>query len=277
MWDFFLKKLSDRTDDLSFWEHAEVLRRYLIRCLLFVCAASVTAFFFKDFLFNTVICGPATQDFITLGQLCQLGRWMGTGALCFEGAELKLINIELAGQFRWHIIISVVAGFIVSFPFIIAQLWHFVKPALTPSEASKARGTAFYITLLFVAGVSFGYFIITPLTVIFLSSYNLSSQITNQITIGSLIGTVSLLPLSTGILFELPVMIYFLSRIGLLGPGFLKRNRKYAIIIILVTAGIITPSTDAFTQLLVSVPLYLLYEFSIRVSASAVRNDNPAG
>jgi sec-independent protein translocase protein TatC len=256
---------------MSFWEHAEVLRVHLVRIIVALVVFSIGAFFFKSFLFDTLVLGPLNPDFPTYGWICKAGLFLGIDSFCFEGLELKLINIDLAGQFRWHMILSLIAGVVLTFPFAAWQLWLFVKPALKPGETKYSKGMISAISLLFFAGVLFGYFIILPLTVVFLANYQLSPLITNQITISSYISTSTLLPLSTGIVFELPVFVYFLSKIGLLTAKFLRKNRKFAVIIILILAGIITPSTDMFSQVLVALPLYVLYEISISVAARVDR------
>lgn len=251
---------------MTFWDHAEVLRRYLIRSLLAIVVFAVTAFFFKNFLFDSVILAPSDPSFITYKLFCKLGQLVNVPDLCVAKIPLQLINTDIGGQFRYHILISFIAGLILAFPVIVFQLWMFIKPALTRKEQSYSRGMVFYISGLFLIGVLFGFYIISPLTINFLASYQLSPKIENYITISSYISTVSVLSLSMGLVFELPVLIYFLSKIGMLTPQFLKKNRKYAIIIIFILAGFITPSTDMFSQLLVALPLYFLYEVSITIS-----------
>ncbi|MEI6854245.1 MAG: twin-arginine translocase subunit TatC, partial [Bacteroidota bacterium] len=253
--------------DQTFWDHADVLRKYLIRSILIILILSIAAFFFKDFLFNTIILGPKHPDFITYRFFCALGKYLHVDGLCFDEIPFILINIDIGGQFRWHMIISIVTGVIVGFPIILYQLWLFIKPALKPNELKYSRGMIFYITILFLLGVLFGYYIILPLTINFLANYELSSQIKNQITISSYISTTTWLPILTGLVFELPVLIYFLAKIGLITAKFLRKNRKYSIILILFIAALITPSTDMFTQLVVSVPFYALYEISISIAA----------
>ena len=271
MFGFLSSKLREKKDDHSFWEHVDVLRAYLIRVVLVFIVFSFAAFFFKTFLFDTIIIGPLHKEFITYGWFCELGKWLHLDSFCFESVPIKLINIDLGGQFRWHMIISAMAGFSVTFPFLMWQIWLFVKTALTKKERSSSRGIIASINVLFFAGLLFGYYIILPLSVIFLANYELSPMITNQITISSYISTTVLLPLSTGVVFELPVMVYFLTYTGLLTPKFLKKNRKYAVVIIMLIAGIITPTTDMFTQLIVAIPLYALYEISIAASGWVVK------
>lgn len=264
---FLIKKISYKSEDLTFWDHADVFRVYLLRSVLIILILSIAAFFFKDFLFNAIILGPKHPDFITYRLLCDLGRKFNIDALCFKEIPFALINLDLGGQFRWHIIISVVTGIIAGFPFILLQLWYFVKPALKPHELFHARAAIFYIIILFTLGVLFGYYVILPLTINFLANYQLSADIKNQITINSYISTTTWLPISTGAVFELPVLVFFLSKIGFVTANFLRKYRNYAVIIILIIAGIITPSTDMFSQVLVAVPLYALYEISIKIAA----------
>ena len=271
MFRFLSSKLHEKKDDYGFWEHVDVLRAYLIRVALVFIVFSFAAFFFKTFLFDTIIIGPLHKEFITYGWFCDLGKWLNLDSFCFESVPIKLINIDLGGQFRWHMIISCMAGFSVTFPYMMWQIWLFIKPALTSKEKRSSRGIFASINFLFFTGFRFGYYIILPLSVIFLANYELSPMISNQITISSYISTTVLLPLSTGIVFELPVMVYFLTYTGLLTPKFLKKNRKYAVVIIMLVAGIITPSTDMFTQLIVAIPLYALYEISIAASGWVVK------
>ncbi|MEI6764417.1 MAG: twin-arginine translocase subunit TatC [Bacteroidota bacterium] len=271
MLGFLFKKLSDKTDDMTFWEHADALRLHLIRAILAIFVLSIAAFFFKDFLFGTVIMGPAKTDFFSYRLLCRIGNYFNAPSLCIGEIPLKLINTELGGQLRWHIVLSVVAGAVVAFPYILRQLWVFIKPALKPNEIKSSRIMIFWMGLLFITGILFGYYVILPLTVVFLANYQLNSEIKNFITISSYISSATMLPLSIGLVFELPVLVFFMSKIGLLSVSFLKKNRKFAIVIVLLIAGIITPSTDMFTQLLVSFPLYALYELSIIVAKRVER------
>jgi sec-independent protein translocase protein TatC len=263
MFSFFRSALKNKSDNLSFWEHIDILRFYLITSILAIIACSIAAFFFKNFLFDVIILGPTRDDFPTYKALCWFGKFLGIDSLCVREFRINFINIELAGQFRYHLLISVVSGIIISCPFIAWQLWLFVRPALYPKELKYGRKMVYYISGLFLTGILFGYYVIVPLSVNFLASYELSPQLVNQITIGSYISIVTVLALSMGIVFELPVFIFFLAKIGLLTPGFLTRNRKYAIVIIFVAAGIITPSSDMFSMILVALPLLALYEIGI--------------
>lgn len=266
MFGFLFRSFQNKTEDIGFWDHVDVLRKYLIRSLLAIVIFSITAFFYKDFLFNSVILAPGQSSFITYRVLCKLGAALNMPELCITHIPMQLINIELGGQFQYHILISCITGIILAFPFIVYQFWRFIKPALKENEKKYSRGIVFYISTLFLIGVLFGYYVIAPLTINFLASYQLSPLIINNITISSYISTVSGLSLSMGLVFELPVLIFFLTKIGFITPQFLRNKRKYAILIIFIVAGFITPSTDMFSQIIVSLPLYLLYELSYYIS-----------
>ncbi len=266
MFGFLFRSLHKKKDDMSFWDHVDILRKYLIRAVLSIFILAIIAFYFKDFLFNSVILAPSEPSFITYRVLCKLAVFLNLPDLCVSQINLQLINIELGGQFRYHMVISFIAGIVVAFPFIIYQFWLFIKPALTVKEKHYSSGMVSYISLLFIIGVLFGYYVIAPLTINFLSSYELSSLIKNNITISSYISTITTLSLSMGLVFELPVFIFFLTKIGLITPQLMRAKRNYAIIIIFILSGFITPSTDMFTQILVSLPLYMLYELSYYIA-----------
>ncbi len=275
MLKFLLSKLAGKKEDASFWEHAEVLRSFLIKSIIAVAVLSIASFFFKDFIFNNIILGPKSKSFITYQWLCKLGRLINTDSLCVKELDFKLINLTIAGQLRWHIVISAVAGFIVALPYILFLLWRFIRPALTAREARASRFMTFYVLLLFITGLLFGYYILLPMSIYFLVNYQLSPEIVNFFTINSYISTATVLPFSTAVVFELPVLVYFLSKIGILSAAFMKKYRKHAFVVILILAAIITPSTDAFTMSLVALPFYLLFEFSILLCARIERKNNP--
>jgi sec-independent protein translocase protein TatC len=273
MFKFLFGKLLEKKDNMTFWEHADELRMRLIWSFIAITVFSVVAFFFKDIIFDQIILGPKSKDFITYKWFCKLGQLIHSDSLCIGDLKFSLINLDLGGQFRWHILISFIAGLIISFPFIAYQLWLFIKPALKPNELKYSRLMTFYITLLFIMGTLFGYYIISPLTINFLANYELSSEIHNQITIGSYISTAVILPLITGLVFELLVLVYFLTKISILSPSFLRKYRKHSFIFILILAAIITPSTDAFTMFVVALPIYLLFELSIFISKISYKGE----
>jgi sec-independent protein translocase protein TatC len=252
-------------NDLTFLEHLEVLRGHLIRSVISVMVFTVAAFLIKDFIFNTVLFAPKNSEFITNRLFCELGKLMNSARLCLNSEELDIINIDLAGQFKIHLRIAFFAGLILASPYIFTEIYRFVLPAMKDNEKKYSAGMVFYTSALFIVGILFGYYIIIPLTVNFLGGYSVSEQVANQINLKSYIGSVTSVTLSTGLAFELPIMIYFLSKVGLVTPEFMKKYRKHAIVVFLVLSGIITPP-DVISQFLVCIPLYILFEASILIS-----------
>ncbi len=260
-----MKKDTKSQKDMSFLSHLEILRWHLIRSFSSIIVLAVIAFIFHDFIFDNIILLPKEQRFYTNRILCLLGTYINVDSLCINSKPLNIINIKMAGQFSTHISVSVISGFILAFPYVFWEIWSFVKPALKENEKKHARGTVFFSSLLFAIGVLFGYFILTPLSIHFLGSYNVSNEVVNQINLNSYISTVTSVVLSSGVIFELPIVIYFLSKAGIITPSFLTRYRKHAVIVILILSAIITPA-DIFSQILVALPLLLLYEISIKIA-----------
>lgn len=253
--------------EMSFMQHLEALRWHLVRSVVVVIALAITAFFYRDFIFDTLLLAPKQADFWTYRMLCALGHKLGMGdALCIGEAPFDLINTELSGQFTMHMWVSFIAGLVAAAPYVLWEIWSFVKPALREKERKYTKGVVFFTTSLFFTGVLFGYYIITPLSVNFLGSYQVSTQVKNMIQMDSFVSTVTTITLASGIVFELPIVIYFLTKIGLMTPAFMRQYRKHAVVVILVVAAVITPSPDITSQLLVALPLYVLYELSIFVS-----------
>ncbi len=252
-------------EGMSFWAHLEELRGHLVRSFIAIFLLAIGAFIAKDIIFDYVILAPKEPYFITNRAFCYFSRLISTPALCINQNPVEIINIELAGQFKTHIIVSLIAGIIVAFPYILYEFWRFIKPALHPKEKANSRGAVLVTSLLFLTGVSFSYFLIAPLTINFLGGYQVSSMVANQIALRSYITTVTMVTFATGLVFELPIIVYFLSRVGLLTPEFMKKNRKVAFILIIGLSAIITPP-DVFSQILVGIPLYVLYEISIGIS-----------
>lgn len=252
-------------NDTSFLGHLEALRYTAIRSILVISVISIAAFFFKDFIYNQIILAPKDENFITNILFCKFGHLFNTELLCINKNNFQIINIELAGQFRSHLLITVIAGLILAFPYLLLEIWWFIKPALYSNEIKGVGSFVVVTSFLFMVGVLFGYYIIAPLTINFLSNYIISEDVVNQIKLGSYISTVVMIALSTGLVFELPVLIYFLSKFGIVTPVFLKRYRKHAILIFFILSAIITPP-DIFSQILVAIPLILLYEISIYIS-----------
>lgn len=253
--------------EMSFLDHLEALRWHLVRSAIVVVALGIALFLMKEFVFDTIILGPKHTGFLTYRLMCRFSHLIGAGDnLCINSIPFSLINTELAGQFTMHMWIAFVGGLIIAFPYVLFEIWRFIKPALSNIERNSTTGFVFFSSVLFLSGVLFSYFMIVPLTINFLGSYQVSSEISNTITLDSYISTVTTLTLATGLVFELPIVVYFLTRFGIISPAFMRQYRKHAVVVILIVGAIITPSPDISSQLLVSIPLYMLYELSIFVS-----------
>ncbi len=269
---FISKKRRTIEEEFTFMDHLEALRWHLLRSAFVILAFACVAFSYKEFLFDVLILGPKNPDFFTYKFMCHLGQKYNLGDLCVKEIKFNIINTELSGQFSKHFSVSIVSAFIAATPYVLWEIWRFIKPALHTKEQSYASGFVLVASMLFFIGVLFGYFVIVPMSINFLGSYEVSAQILNQITLDSYIGTITTLTLCAGLIFELPMIIYFLSKIGLVTAKFLSDYRRYAVLIILVAAAIITPTPDIPTQLLVSGPLYLLFEVSILVARRVEAN-----
>ncbi len=257
------KKEPEKT--MTFWDHLDELRMHILRTLIAIVVLAIIAFLNREIIFDQIILGPSTSDFITNRWLCKIGELLSINALCIEDMKLQIINIKMSGQFLTHMYISIVAGFILSFPYMLWEIWRFVKPAMHTEEKKYSQGGIFISSILFLMGILFSYYLIVPLTVNFLGTYQVSQEVANQISLSSYISTVVSVTFAVGVVFELPILVYFLTKIGVLTPDFMKKNRKYMYVILLITSAIITPP-DMFSQILVVVPLIGLYEVSIGVS-----------
>ena len=262
------------SNEMSFLDHLEALRWHLVRSIVSIVVFAIIAFIFKDIVFNLII-APKTPEFFTNRNLCAFGTWIGIEALCINSEPFQLININLAGQFTTHIMVSMIIGLIMAFPYLIFEMWRFIGPALYDKEQQYARGAVFYISLLFILGVLFAYYVILPLSVHFLGTYQVSEEVANTINLMSYISTVSAIALAAGIVFELPVLIFFLTKIGLVTPEFLKKYRRHSLIIVLALSAIITPP-DVFSQILVAFPLMFLYEVGISLSKRIIKKEQMA-
>ncbi len=255
---------------MAFVDHIEELRWHLIRSLLAILIGGVIIFFNIEWIFDRIILGPAHTDFISYRILCKLGALIHVDALCLQDVQLEFQNTELSGQFMMSFSVSFMIGFIIAFPYVFWEFWKFIKPALKPSELKYARGIVFWTSLLFFAGVLFAYYVVAPFTINFFAAYQLSPSFKNIITISNYYDTMSDLILGLGLVFELPVVVFFLSRIGFLTPKLMRDKRNYAILIIFVLAAVITPP-DWFSIWLVAIPLLILYEAGITISERAVK------
>lgn len=259
--------------EMSFWDHLTELRGTFIRSFTAIFILAIVAFLNKDFIFTDIILAPKEADFFTNRLLCTMGQWVGIDYFCIQEYGLKIININMSGQFMTHMYISFVAGFVVAIPYIIYQFWKFIKPALYDTERKSSGSAVFVISGLFITGVLFSYYMIVPLALNFFGSYQVSDTVQNQISLDSYISTVVTLSVSIGLVFELPILIYFLAKIGVVSIEFLKKNRKYTLVIVLIIAAIITPP-DVFSQVLVAIPLMILYELSILMAKRAIKKAN---
>lgn len=261
-----------KANDLSFLEHLEELRWHLVRSILAMMVFAIAAFIFKDFIFNQVILAPKSPEFFTNRMFCAFGEMVNIQKLCINSNPFQVINTQMAGQFMTHMMISIIVGIIVAFPYIFYELWRFLRPALYSKEKQHARGAVFFSSVLFLLGILFGYYLITPLSVNFLGSYSVSEEVVSMINLRSYISTVASVSLASGIIFELPVLVYFLTKIGLITPEFLKKYRRHSIVVILTLSAIITPP-DIFSQVMVCFPLIFLYEIGISISRNIIKKE----
>ena len=256
---------------MTFLEHLEELRWTLMRSAIAIAVGMIVAFIAKDFVFDRIILAPKNADFITYRAFCALGRAIGMGdALCTGDMVFTLQNISMSGQFFTHLMVSFVVGLIVAFPYVLWEVWRFVAPGLHESEKGSMRGMVAFATVLFLLGVAFGYYMLAPLSIQFFGTYQVSSSVENTVALDSYIAMVTSVTLWTGVIFELPLVILFLTKAGIVGPQILRTYRKHAFVGILIIAAILTPP-DVVSQLIVSMPLMLLYEVSILMSARMQR------
>lgn len=260
-----MSKKSKNTEgqEMSFWDHLDELRGSLFRAAIVIVVFMAAIFIFKDFVFGKIIFAPTSSDFALYNGLCKFGEWLGTTNLCTEPFEIKIVNIQLASQFFTHMSVSFWMGFLIGFPYLLYELWRFISPALYPSEKKHIKLAFGFGGILFFLGVLLGYYVIFPLTLKFLGTYQLTETLENYISLSSYISTFTWLVLIMGLVFELPMLMLVLSKIGIIHKGMLRKYRKYAILITFVVSAIITPTGDAFTLCMVALPIVLLYEFSI--------------
>ncbi|QKJ32681.1 twin-arginine translocase subunit TatC [Mucilaginibacter mali] len=253
--------------EMSFFDHLEALRWHLIRASVAILVFTILAFSYFDTLWQGIIMAPSKNDFWTARKMCELGHWLHRD-MCFNTIKVQLMNNEMAGQFILQINTSLLAGITLGIPYLLWEIWRFVKPALHEKERKAASGFVFYATFLFFLGVMFGYYVITPISVHFLMGYTVSPDILNLPDIDSYLSSVATLTLATGLVFELPILIYILANLGIMTPKFMRASRRYAIVVILIIAAVVTPTPDMLTMTVVSIPLFILYEVSIFVAVA---------
>lgn len=271
------KKKAVAEKESTFWEHLEALRWTILRSLGVLLVLVIVSFGFKDFIFNKIILPPLTSDFHTYRFLCYLAEITKFPALCPESFQIQMINITLSGQFMTHMLSSLIIAVVIAVPYLLYEAWMFIRPALYPNEKKNVGKIFLSSSFLFYIGAAISYFVVFPFTLRFLGTYQVSDIVVNQISIQSYMNTLALLVLFMGLAFELPVVMYLLSQIGVVNKSMLRNVRKYAFVAVLTLAAIITPTTDPFTMMIVAAPIYLLYEFSIVVCKDKPKNELPAG
>ncbi|MBS7565920.1 twin-arginine translocase subunit TatC [Mucilaginibacter sp. Bleaf8] len=261
------EKSKDLEVEMSFFDHIEVLRWHLIRSCIAILVFTILAFVYYDFVFDQIIMGPMKPDFWTYRMLCKLGDALHRPGFCITSIPGKIINTEMAGQFTLEINSALIIGITLGFPYLLWEVWRFIKPALHENERKAASGFVFYASFLFILGILFGYFVIAPESISFLAGYKVSDIIENTFTVDSYLSSVATLTLATGVVFQLPILVYILSNIGILTPKVMRSGRRYAVVAILVISAVITPTPDMMTMMIVSLPLFILYEVGIKVAA----------
>ncbi|MBS9461516.1 twin-arginine translocase subunit TatC [Flagellimonas sp. 389] len=268
-----MAKVANNPDEMSFLDHLEELRWHLIRSVLAIVIIACGAFVMKDFIFDTVIFGPKKMDFPTYKFFCEIATFFGIDSeFCADTLPFTIQNRTMAGQFSAHIWTSIWAGFITAFPYVLWELWRFISPGLHKNERKHSRGFILVASALFFMGVLFGYYVVAPLSINFLGTYQVSKEVLNEIDIGSFIATVRASVIACGIMFELPIIIYFLTKVGLVTPEILRKYRKIALVVVLILSAVITPP-DVASQIVVSVPVLILYQISIYISKVVVKNE----
>lgn len=251
--------------EMSFLDHLEVLRWHLIRSTVAILILGTVAFLFKSFIFDTVLLAPTKLDFYTYRVLCDISKFFTSEGMCIDDLPFTLQSLGMSEQFSIHIWVSITAGVIVAFPYILWEVWKFISPGLYKKERRYVVGFILTSSILFFMGVLFGYYVITPLSVNFLGNYQISESVERNFKIGNYIGIVKTSVLAAGLFFELPVIIFFLTKMGLVTPDFLKTYRKHAIVLVLILAAVITPP-DVISQIFVTIPIIILYEISIIIA-----------
>ncbi|WP_345075116.1 twin-arginine translocase subunit TatC [Hymenobacter fastidiosus] len=257
--------------EMSFIDHLEALRWHIIRSAISIVIFATAAFFAKDFLFHDLILGPSRNDFWTYRMFCNFGNWVGAPSLCMDKVGFIIQNRQMSGQLTMHISTSFIVGLVLAFPYTFWELWRFIKPGLYPHEQQNSQGAVFFVSVLFALGLLFGYYIAAPLSINFLASYTVDPTIENQIDLQSYLSTLTTMSVSTAFVFELPMIVFFLAKAGLITPEIMRLYRKHAIVVILIIAAVITPP-DISAQIIVTIPIMILYELSINIARVVSRN-----
>ena len=259
---------------MSFLEHLEDLRWHVLRSIVAILITALAAFLAKNFVFDVLLFGPKKTDFLTYKILCQVSNLIGfDDSFCISELPFRIQSRTMAGQFSAHIWTSITLGFVVAFPYVVYQFWKFISPGLYANEKKTASGFISISSLLFFMGVLFGYYVVTPLSIRFLGTYNVSAEIFNDFDLNSYTALVRASVLASGLIFELPILVYFLTKIGLITPELMRKYRKIALVLVMFLSAVITPP-DVASQIIVAIPVLILYELSIFISKRVVRNLN---
>ncbi len=266
------KKIAPPADEMSFLDHLEELRWHLIRATLAVVIIGSVAFLMREFIFDTVLFGPKKMDFPTYRLFCKIGTFLGIDSdFCADELPFTIQSRLMAGQFSAHIWTSIWAGFIVGFPYVIYEMWKFISPGLHENERKYSKGFIFTASLLFFMGALFGYYVVAPLSINFLGSYQVSEEVTNEFDLSSYVATVRTSVIACGLIFELPIIVYFLTKVGLVTPEILRKYRKISLVVVLILAAVITPP-DIASQVVVALPILVLYQISIYISKRVLKS-----
>lgn len=260
-------------DEMSFLDHLEELRWHLIRSTVAVVIIGLLAFIMREFIFDTIIFGPKKMDFPTYRLFCKVGTFFGVdSAFCAEELPFTIQSRLMSGQFSAHIWTSIWVGFIAGFPYVLYEMWKFISPGLHANERRYSKGFIFSASLLFFLGVLFGYYVVSPLSINFLGTYQVSAEVTNEFDLGSYVSTVRASVIACGLIFELPIIVYFLTKVGLVTPEILRKYRKISLVVVLILSAIITPP-DVASQIVVAVPILILYQVSIYISKRVLKRE----
>ncbi|MBF8963300.1 twin-arginine translocase subunit TatC [Pontibacter sp. FD36] len=263
---------AEQQQEMSFVDHLEELRWHIIRSVASILVFATAAFLAKGFVFHDIILAPSRTDFFSYQMMCKVSQYFGSSAFCIEDLGFTIQSRQMSGQFSMHIMVSLVLGLALAFPYAFWEIWRFVKPGLYPQEQQNSRGAVFWVSVLFAMGLLFGYYVVAPISINFLAGYQVDPSIVNEFDLSSYISTLTTLCLACAFMFELPVIVYFFTKAGLLSPEIMKLYRRHAIIVILIVSAVITPP-DVISQLLISFPLIILYEVSISVSRRIIQRD----
>jgi len=258
--------------EMSFLEHLEELRWHLIRSLASIGVFAIIAFIYRDIIWHDIILAPSRVDFWTYRMFCKVGEMTGSAALCIDELPFIIQNRNMTAQFTIAFTSSFIIGLIVAFPYVFWEIWRFVKPGLYNEERNMSRGAVFFVTLLFLLGIMFGYYVVCPISINFLSNFQLDPSIMNEIDLTSYVSTIIMLTMACGIMFQLPMIVFVLAKLGVVTPEFLRTYRKHSIIVIFTVAAVLTPP-DVTSQIIMSVPLLILYEISIYVARVVQKNE----